>query len=262
MGERLRLILRKAHWSLALKGLAFGLGWLWLPGWLFALLALFLYFKPLFQPGKLLRSFFVLLGLSLGFSALAPALLPLFSGIGELLAAFLAALFFLLMGIKDLAFVHRSGRYLLLYAGLFLGVFMLSFWYAAPRDALRLLLVAALFLAASTLLFREFLGVMRDNLFLGVPGTEEAASVWDEWKRRRVLVWALAFLVFQLFWAVNLLPIGFLMQAALLLLLVVLGSDALRAHMQGALTPFYVLRATTVLIFAALGIFAASNWEL
>lgn len=262
MGERLRSILRKAHWSLALKGCAFGAGWLWLPGWLFALLALFLYFKPFFQPGKLLRSFLVLLGLAAGFSALTPALLPFFSGIGELFAALLAGLFFLLMGIKDLAFVHRTGRYLLLYAGLFLGVFVLSFWYAAPRDLLRLFLVTALFLTASTFLFREFLGVMRDNLFLGVPGTEEAASVWDERKRRRLLVWALAFLVFQLFWAVNLLPIGFLMQASLLLLLVVLGSDALRAHVQGALTPFYVLRVTTVLIFVALGIFAASSWEL
>lgn len=245
MAERLRSILKRGHWSLALKGLAFGASWLLLPGWLFLLASLALYLKPLFQPGKLARSFIVLLAVSFAARDLAPILEPLFAGISYLFALYLAGLFFILMGIKDLAFTHRLNRYLLLYAGLFLAVLALAFWYAYPLQPLRLVVVSLLFVAASALLFREFLGLM--------PGGRE---------RRRLLVWMLTLLAFEFFWAVGLLPVGFLMQAALLLLFVVLGTDLLREHLEGTLTRGYTLRVVTVLVFVSLGIFAASRWEL
>ena len=262
MEERLRSILKRAHWSLALKSAAYGASWLVLPGWLFLLVALGIYLKPFFQPGKLARSFLVLLAISFGVHWLVPAVEPLFAGISYLFALYLGGLFFLLMGIRDLAFTHRLGRYMLLYAGLFLGVAVLAFWYAYPRLPLRLVTTSLLFVTAAALLFREFLGLMHDQLLLGVPGVGEAGTIKGERKRRRLFVWALTLLAFELFWVVGLLPVGFLMQAALLLLFVVLGTDVLWEHLKGTLTRLYVLRVVTVLIFVTLGIFAAFRWEL
>lgn len=251
----------KAHWSLALKGAVFGAGWLLFPGWLFVPFALLLYLKPLFRPGKLVRSFVVLLGIAFGASFLAPELAMFASGAGYFFAAYLGGLFVLLLGIKDLVFSNRAERYLLLYGCQFFGVFTLSFWYAVPLQLSQLLLISLLLFAASLLLFREFLGLLYDELLLGAPGAEGAA-VWDEKRRRRALVWTLTLLTLELFWAIRFLPIGFLMQSALLLLFVIAGSVVLREHLQGALTRRAVLRAVTAVLFAALAIFAASRWEL
>lgn len=245
MAERLKSILKRGHWLLALKGALFGASWLLFPGWLFLLAALALYFKPLFQPGKLFRSFLVLLAASFAARGLAPELELMFSGAAYFLALYLGGLFFFLMGIKDLAFTHRLNRYFTLYGGLFLAVLVFSFWHLYYPEPFRFLTVSLLFAAASVFLFREFLGL-----------------VLEDRKRRRLLVWTLALLTFELFWAAGLLPIGFLSQAALVLLFIILGTELLREHLAGALTRTYVLRAVTVLIFAVLGIFAASSWEL
>ena len=96
MAEKLKLILRPIPWSLLLKAAAFGVGWLILPFWVFVVLAALLYFLPVFQVLKLLFPFV----LTLILAYLVPP--SLWAGL------FLSALFFFILGVKDLVLIDRA----------------------------------------------------------------------------------------------------------------------------------------------------------
>ncbi|MBI5221050.1 MAG: hypothetical protein HY978_04440 [Candidatus Liptonbacteria bacterium] len=111
MVEKLKLTVKQIHWSLSVKALAFALGWLFLPFWLFLFLALGLYLTPLFQSVQLALPFLVTLFLA---------------GVSETgsiwVAVCLGLVFYLLLGVKDLVLVNRGIAlracvYLLLFLG-------------------------------------------------------------------------------------------------------------------------------------------------
>jgi hypothetical protein len=263
MAGKLQSILKQAHWSLATKGFLFGAAWLSTPAWFFVLAAFLLYLKPFFQPAKLMRSFLILLGTAFTFRDIIPAIQDFSPSISYFAALYFGALFFMLLGIKNLVFLHRIERYFMFYNGLLLAVFISVFWHLKPAEPLQFLIISTLFVASVILILSEFLELLRDHFARSIASTEAGNSaLLDKPKMLRLWSWLFGLLAFEIFLAIELLPIGFIMQAALLLLFIVLGTDLLRKHLEGSLTTNYVLRAVTVLIFATLVIFASARWEL
>lgn len=119
MEERLRSILRPTRWSLLSKTALFAVTWLVLPGWVFALIALYLYLAPWFQPWRLMIPFGLLLVLALT----TPASIWL--------AILLGVAFYLVIGVKDLVFVNRHEPYQILMTIL---VLLYSLRYAFPLE--------------------------------------------------------------------------------------------------------------------------------
>jgi hypothetical protein len=113
---RVRSVAAKVPWRLAAKALVAAFAWYVLPFWLFVLLALGLYFIPIFRPFPLFVPFLALL-------FLAGVLHDDVYG-----AAFVGAAFFLLLGVKDLVLAKRHERYAALVALLALG---LGIWFFA-----------------------------------------------------------------------------------------------------------------------------------
>ena len=99
MAGKLKSISKRIHWSLVVKAGIFGAAWFSTPFPLFLLVAAWLFFVPLFDPLRLFLQFAVVLVIA--------AFLPetAFS------ALFLATLFFLLLGIKELVFINRRAAY-------------------------------------------------------------------------------------------------------------------------------------------------------
>ena len=105
---------------ISLRGLFFkagimGLLWLFLPFWIFLAAGFYFFFFPFFQPLRLALPFFLTL--------VAAAVLPA----NFLFALFLAVLFFLILGIKNLIFVNRFGAHQLLVFSLLLLMFLSFF---------------------------------------------------------------------------------------------------------------------------------------
>ncbi|MGC8776242.1 MAG: hypothetical protein ACP5QN_02950, partial [Minisyncoccia bacterium] len=99
MDPKLKLILKKIHWSLLIKSLIFGILWLILPFWLFLILILFFYFVPIFRPFNLFFQFLI-------FIFAAKILDPSFWNF-----IIISVLIFLIFGIKDLIIIRRFIAY-------------------------------------------------------------------------------------------------------------------------------------------------------
>ena len=99
MAVKLRSILRSIPWFLIFKAAVFGAAWLFLPFWLFLLIALYLYFFPPFQIFSL--------GLPFLFTIASAAVFER----GLVMGAFLGLIFYLILGIKDLVFIKRVPAY-------------------------------------------------------------------------------------------------------------------------------------------------------
>lgn len=99
METKLRLILKRIHWSLALKAAILAVVWMVLPGWAFLILSAYLYFVPFFDPWKLFLPFLVFL-----FLAFTGPPNPGF-------ALILGSLFYVILGIKDLILIDRRSAY-------------------------------------------------------------------------------------------------------------------------------------------------------
>lgn len=116
MAAKLLSIVKLIPWSLAARAAAFGLAWLLVPRWVFFLVALMLYFVPLFRSLRFLFPFLILL-------FFAAVEVP-----GGWLAFFLTSSFFLLLGVKDLVFIRRRAAHEIF---LFLLLFLVAFRYFA-----------------------------------------------------------------------------------------------------------------------------------
>jgi len=81
-------------------------------------------------------------------------------------------------------------------------------------------------------------------------------------RRRSLFSAAFSFIILQIFWAIALLPIGFLNSAALLLPVVFLLSDFIIHHLDGSLSRRIVLRNVTILIAAFVIVSLVSKWTL
>lgn len=96
---KLRSISKQIPWFLAAKAIALGAAWWFLPLWLFALAALYVYFVPLFTGRGLPIPFFLLLALVFLLPHTVFALLVVSGAL------------FLILGIKELILVRRAEAY-------------------------------------------------------------------------------------------------------------------------------------------------------
>lgn len=231
-------VIPKRQLLLAAKAAVFGISlWLLAKGGFgffdlvaFWIIAAILYFKPMFNSAALLRSFIVLVILSpIAVSTLdAGARYPFF------FAVLLAVLFFVLLLIKQNLVVDKVSWHYFLLLSLFYTLFML-FFSASSTFILRSLLVVV----AALFLLKEFWR------FRSIP---EAASF-------SLLDLVVGLSLFELLWAIGLLPLGFLnaAAAALLVLFFMLEvshlSLAKMLHRRALLVRFCICAALLLVVF-------------
>lgn len=158
-------------------------------------------------------------------------------------------LFYLLLGLPALVFRNRQSVYLLLNTGLFSVVFLLFF----GADKLKhFLTINFLIFLVIFFLFKEcfdFLhSAVHNSLFI-VHNSRFVSLVF-------------AFLSLELFWAISLLPIGFINLAVLQTLLVFLTRDFALAYFSGRLDRRFLIYQFLVFIALVSLIFSVSRWSL
>lgn len=238
MAEKLKLILKRIHWSLVVKTLVFGLVWLFLPHWLFLILAVYFYFVPLFKPLPLLFPFF--LTLILGYA------IPR----SFFMAVFLASIFYLILGIKDLVFVERKDAYetltlLLVFIMLFKFVNGFLGWADWYLPVLLLLVSVALYW-----LFSGFYKYSR-------PVDHKAHGVRDF-----LSLGLFAFFEFQIVLVTLLLPISYFYKISLVFLTAMLLSRLVLINLVGEVKRRQWLLYFSIFFVFLVFIFTSSQWEL
>ena len=237
MAAKLSSISRIIPWSLLLRAGIFGAAWLLLPFWLFFLIALILYFLPVFQPLRLILPF---------------ALTVFFAGIlspNFWAAALLAALFFLILGIKNLTLVNRMAAYeTVLFLLLFLAYLNLFFHFPNSGRA-AVLLLSGFAAAAYALLLRN---------------AARYATFPKEWSpRHQAVIFGLAgLLVWQWTWAVLFLPLNPFYQTALLFLFAAVLTEMFLDHLAAELGRRRILGYFSAFVVFASAILAANPWQL
>ncbi|TSC82648.1 MAG: hypothetical protein G01um101420_171 [Parcubacteria group bacterium Gr01-1014_20] len=238
MVEKLKLILRQTHWSLVVKTLVFGLAWLFLPYWLFFVLAIYFYFVPLFKPLPLLFPFF--LTLILGYA------IPQ----NFFMAVFLASIFYLTLGIKDLIFVERKDAYetlvlLLVFIMLFKFVNGFLGWADWYLPVFLLLVSMALYW-----LFSGFYKYSRPEN-ARVDGVRDFLSLG-----------LFAFFEFQVVLVTLLLPISYFYKISLVFLTAMLMSRLVLINLSGEVKGRQWLLYFSILFVFLVFIFTSSQWDL
>ena len=230
MVARLKSISRRIHWSLVLRAAIFALAWVWLPFWLFLLIALYLYFCRGSSTGTLAVPFLILLILCL----IQPPEL--------LFAAIFGAIFYIILLIKGLLLINRRSAYELLV--LTLSFLLLRDFYLAFNGGVSgaAFFGAILLAVALALLLRCLTNADRDVA--------------------RVVSW-LSFLLFiQILFAGLFLPVDFIYQSVLVFLAVVLIIDLVPEAVSGGLARNKIL-ATGMTVFALFTVVLASaRWGL
>lgn len=185
----------------------------------------FLYATPLFRTLDLVRPLIIAMVLAL-------IAVKTFSGTYFWLADFyLAFIFCLILGVKDLIFIHRIAWRRILNLGIAYPVFLLFFYYSQTAFLVRfLLLLPAVFL------------------------------LWRDLFKKRAAAWLLVLLILESGWAIGLLPLGFMGAGSLMLAVYFVLGNLTHRHMAGALTRRHVLADVTVFALLALFIFAFSKW--
>lgn len=245
MAIELKLVLRSPRSALLLKSLLFfgflvlakivGFGWLAI---LFFLIAsAILFFFPLFQSIPYFISFILFVGLGIFF-------LKQLSGFYFWVGALgLIAIFYLILGVKNLVLMNRSFLYRIFHLAVFYGVFIL-FFSGERKSALWLL---AIFLVA-WLLYR--------NLF------KFQDFVLVSWRRCSVASGVLALLTVEFLWAISFSPIDLVQSATLSLLTVFVLGDLAIKYFNQQLTRKLILADITLFVLLSLFIFLMSRWSL
>ncbi|HEX4104194.1 MAG TPA: hypothetical protein VHZ04_01805 [Candidatus Paceibacterota bacterium] len=207
-----------------------------LPFWLFFLIALYLYFVPLFQAGKLAVPFFVLL-----ITTYVQAPDPLF------IIVFGAVFYFLLL-IKDLLLIDRRSAHELLV--LVLSFLLLrDFYMAFPQGISGAALWYALFTAI-------LVALLARNLVRG--GTGQGTDLGGE----RMALW----LIFSLVWQATIvglfLPLDFVYQMLAVFLVVILVIDLIPDYLFGTFERTKALTTITVVLILFAVILGSAQWGL
>jgi len=240
MEVKLKSIFREPLLALVLKSAIFGGFLILLKLGEFGILPIlfFLWAALLLSSGSHHVSFLILLVIS------TATIWILDSWLFLLLAVVLfAALFYLTVGIKELLFVHRWKWSFVRNLILFFGIFLLFF--LADKSSFFLIKYLSVFLACFLLLREWFLAL-------------EPRCV----KRPFLVALLLAFIIFELLWAVTLLPLGAVNAAALMVLITYLLFDFISHHFQGTISRQLVLRRITIFTLLVLLIFGTSKWEI
>ncbi len=225
--------------GLFLKAGALGFLWLFLPFWIFLAASFYFYFFPFFQPLRLALPFF----LTLVTAAIRQPADPGNFWFG----LFLAALFFLILGIKNLIFVNRFGAHqLLVFFLLFLS--FLSFFSGFETWQRWLVSLFALGVSAVFLLLAKELA---DYYFPHVSSS----------RRRTFLTIGLgALFIWQLCLTLLFLPLNYFYETALLFLSAVLLLDVLLEHLKSQLNRKKVLTDFSIFFVFATIVLASAKW--
>lgn len=191
-------------------------------------------------------SFLFLLVLSMFFVARFASAIPLLSMVFGA-----AALFYILIGLRSLFFIHRQVWHYLLCLLLFYGAFI-GFFSADKSHFFFFKVVAVFFFIL--ILFKEFL----ENLAVpediggsnGAPIPNSAVSA------------LCALILSEILWAISLLPLGVVNSANLAVLAGFFVLDFARMSYLGNLNPRAILIDLTIFLALAIGIFAASVWSI
>ncbi len=237
MATKLRSTLEKIHWPLLAKSVFVALLWLLAPYWVFFLCALYFYFRPNFQSGKVAISFLVLLSLAF----LAPLLQGVFA---YSVALVIGVAFYLVLGVKDLLVINRQLAYQVLRLILLMAILLLFFWWGQSSSSQFVWQLLALF-AGFFLLYYEYFSFV----FEGKGAHASTAAL-------------IALLLFELAWALAWLPMGFLNASATMLLVIFMLNDFILHHFKRNLTRKIILTNFTVFAFSLLAIFLFSDWTI
>lgn len=236
METKLKSVLKNPTLLLAFKAGLFGV-FLFLVGvaqfkisavLIFLVVALLIYTRPLFRTFEFLTPLIILLTVSLMGVVLSSNTIYFFPVI-----AFFSYLFFLILGLKDLALIRRADWHRFLNLSLAYSVFLLFFNYTQEFFLPRLLL-----------LFLATLFLLGDLL------------------KKRIFYWLLALLIIEAAWAIGLLPIGFISAATLLLLVYSALTDVAVHYLGGNLPRRRILANTSIFVLLLLLIFAFARWSL
>jgi hypothetical protein len=231
MVVRLKSISRRIHWSLALRAAIFALAWIWLPFWLFFLVALYLYFIPWFHVRNLVVPFFALLILS-------------YLQVPSVAFAFIfGVIFYVILLIKGLLVIDRRATYELLV--FVLSFFLLRDFYARFNEGAGGAALCYAFLAAALIAW------LMGSFIQSFHERKESLAVW------------LAFLLFSQIIIVGLfLPVDFIYQSAVVFLVTVLIIDLVSDHLSGGLTRTKLLTAATALSALFVIVLGSARWGL
>ncbi len=231
METKLKLVFQNPKLRLAVKTLVFAflLGTLssgrlgFFPILFFGICAGFLYAIPFFRTFELGGPFILLL------AEVIMTVQTFSSGIVPML--YFAVLFYLILGIKDLALVDRESWQRVLVLLLSYPLFIMFFYYPGTSEFLRLF-----------------------GIFIGFVILMKQVIV------HRAARWLVSFLGLQIAWAISLLPIGFLSQSGLAALSWILLADIAYYHQEHKLTKRTVLIHGTLLTTLTLLVFVFSRW--
>ena len=243
MAEKLRSLLRSPRSVLPLKAAAFGLTLYWNyvngGGWLRAsilvLVTAALYFKPLFNAVTFLRSMAVLLTLAV----LAGGYIP--AAYDWAAALFFAALFYVIMGLKEFIFIARARVHLAVFT--MLSYLTLFAYFTSDRREN--------FLEYTALAGLSFFFIMSELL-----GAETNLPV----RHGLAVSGAFTMIFSQALWILGILPVGFLAATALgVIFAFTLGDAAAAYYTKNTNSRRLVGRAALFAVLAVL-ILLASKW--
>jgi hypothetical protein len=232
------LFFKRGGGELLLKAGILSAGWLLLPFWLFAVVALGFYFFPFFpffQPFRLELPYLVTLFLA---AVISPNIWT---------AAFLGILFFLILGIKELILISRVSAYETLIYFLFSAIFLNYFSRFGSGENL----AGVLWALAIAFLF----------LFL-LRGVNPQSDRGEAGRKETLAAGLMAFLVWQAILVAAFLPVNFFYQTAVTLLLAVIFAGLFLKYKENKLDRQTLLVSFSVFFALSVFILASAQWGL
>lgn len=232
MVEKLKSISKGIHWSLAFKALLVAVAWVAFPEWMAWVLGGVFYFSSLFRArwmGLPLASAFVLahfLGQSM----------PVGLGLG--------AIFFLILGLKELVFIDRRFVSTLMVFGILIMAGLLLYgdldvW--SPWMPIKTLLFAGLFY----FLAKRFLLIL-----------EESSA------KHSLALGVMSFILWEIATIAGFLPLDYLDQSALVIMIAFILFEWFLSYIEGKLKTNKILLYVSFLFILATLIFSAAKWSL
>lgn len=255
MVAKLESILGPIPWSLVLKAALTGIVWYFLPLWVFFLAAFYFYLTPLFEPKKFAVPFLIFLYLA---ASNSPSLW---------FAVFLAVIFYLMLGVKDLILINRSALYEVMVLLILFALFFNFFVTTSGWNDSGVFLAALIPSAAFFLLFGGLVDYLPPAFPPEKAGTETSqisqSESGESGKRKKLLVIGLSsFLVWQLALAIIFLPLNFVFASILWFVPVLLLTEIVPDYLRGTLSRQRIMSAFAAFFVVIVVILGATQWKL